>query len=169
MDEWGRREILTLRTMWRTPAVANGRMKKGSGTVRFENHNVPPVSRPGTGSFAIPLSKKNVPNPIGACNNGTRAFQYFTPALLFIIWSSARILIVSAVSPCRLASFIFSIRGLARGATIAIFAALSVPIKLGYKQASRTISAVKAIEAHHGVPARTWTCSRTHSIIPVGP
>lgn len=51
----------TRRTKCKVPAVAIGRMKKGSGIARFENHNMPPPSKPGTGKWAIARKSTNVP------------------------------------------------------------------------------------------------------------
>lgn len=66
-------------------------------------------------------------------------------------------------------SCIFAVSGFVIGATFAIFAALSAAPMYGFSRTMRNAMAVSAMETHHGVPARTWMCSRVHSTTAVGP
>ena len=79
------RESLTLNTQCRTRDVPIGKRNIGSGTVRLVNQNIPPVSSPGTGNFAIALRSINVPYPIKTCKNGMKVLYMLMPARLFII------------------------------------------------------------------------------------
>jgi hypothetical protein len=128
---------------------------------------MPPLSSPGTGTFAIARRSTNIPYPANACDIGTKVFQILIPALLFMICISLLISRTLAASP--LASFIFLVRGSVSGLTTCNLDALSAASMYGLNRTARTTTAERAIDTHHGVPAYTCTCSRSHSIHAVGP
>lgn len=144
---------LTLKTKCKIAAVSRGRRQVGSAMARLLNHNAPPVSSPGTGSFAIPRSKTNVPYPTKTCTIGTKLFHNLTPALRLIICNSLLAAMVAALSPFLLRACIFSIIGLTTGCIVARRAALSAAPMYGFNRMILTMTAVRAMEHHHGVPA----------------
>lgn len=91
------------------------------------------------------------------------------PALLFILDSSALKTITVSRSLLALAFVILSEMGFVMGKMVAILVEFSAAKMYGLNRTALRPIAVRAIDAHHGVPAKIWMCSRTNSIIAVGP
>ena len=66
---------LTLIAATNRQALAMGRAKKGSATVRSGNHRMPPVSRLSTGRAAIPRMRRNMPKPMGTWTKGMKTLK----------------------------------------------------------------------------------------------
>lgn len=103
------------------------------------------------------------------CSIGTKDFHILIPAFWLIAWISRLTIIMPVVSFSLDSSCIFAVSGFVIGDTFANFAALSAAPMYGFSRRMRKAIAVSVMEAHHGVPARTWMCSRVHSTTAVGP